>query len=227
MKKLLLLFTSILFLFAPILSFWFSEDALYENSKPTVQKAQLIHSYIQWLKKQILLFQEQYNIGENNLLWKELHSLDTMIKILQSMEKSPSNENEKNIKIILDELKKSKKNITTILKQSKDTYEKSLQKKKKAYISIWKKLNQQLSGIILKIYKIIQQKDIDKNGIEVFWENEKLIIQSLKNLHEESKKLSHFENKVFVKENNMKEYFIQILKNIKQEMLTINKIWLY
>jgi hypothetical protein len=25
----------------------------------------------------------------------------------------------------------------------------------------------------------------------------------------------------------MKEYFIQILKNIKQEMLTINKIWLY
>ena len=208
-------------LFLLLLMFWgiwvYGENNASTNHN---SQAELIHSYILDLKWKILLFKKQYKIEKDEILENEIEKLSTMILALERIKK-------KNIKIekkkralslILEELKQSKNKITSILLIKKRNFEKELLTKKNAFAILWKKLSSQLDDIIVRIYKTIEKNWISKQ--------EQDIVSSLKKLYTISRDLNSFTSVRFESVEEMKQRFIENLKEIKKLLLIIKKIWI-
>jgi hypothetical protein len=222
MKKIILF----LLIFIIAVSNWFYSVCFSYEYSSDIQKAELIQTYIINLKKKIVLFNKKYNVVNDIDLKRELNELNFIVTALSSVINSKVDpiKNKKIITLVISKIKKSKIRITTILKKKKDKFEKNLKIKKDFFSEIWKKISKQLDNIIMKIYTLIKSKDIDNNGIWKIWKKEKMIISSLKNLNNSSLKLKYFWNSHFIWEKEMKIKFINLLKDIKKEILFIKNI---
>lgn len=220
MKKLVLLLLIInITLSLNILSMPLShaEDTkAYSDTK----KTELISTYIKNLKKEINIFKKRYEIENNESLENEVLELDNLLNILNNLNKKIiwEQDKEKIIKIILEKLKKSKDIIKNILKIKKTKYEKEFNIKREFYLKIWDKLNKQINNLIVNVY------DVYKN-IDYLWEKETSIIILLKDLNKESLKLKNFKFFNFNTQTEMSTSMVRILKNIKNDILELKKIW--
>jgi hypothetical protein len=166
-----------------------------------------------------VLFQEKYNIYSNkdlDLLLIEIENLILISKNIKNKKIEWYNSKEisshivKRIKIINSKLE-------LILTQEKNIFQNNLQKKKDIYSKIWLKAGKQLIVIIEKL-----GNRVTKSNISI--EKKMKIIIHLKNLQKNSKKLRDLKNNDFDNQWELQEYFVSILKEIREDMGTIKII---
>lgn len=210
-----------------MLSGWFHSISFSDehNKESHIQKAELIYTYINDLKEKIILFEEKYDVKTDKNLEQEIHELGGMLRILKSIQVGDIDEktSKEAMVLIIDKLKKSKNNITSILKKKKEGFEKRLENKKKVFSRLWEKVSTQLDDLIKQIFKKMKERGFGKDGI---WERERQLITSLNTLFKENIKLQRFWDSNFSSEKEMKIKFLRILKKIKREMMVLKKTWL-
>jgi hypothetical protein len=189
------------------------------NNKSSYTQFDLLETYLTKHKHKIELFQEKYNIYSNkdlDLLLIEIENLTLISKNIKNKKIEWYNSKEisshivKRIKIINSKLE-------LILTQEKNIYQNNLKKKKEIYSKIWLKAGKQLIIIIEKLGNRVTKSNI---SIEI---KMKIIIH-LKNLQKNSKKLRDLTNNDFDNQWDLQEYFVSILKEIRDDMSTIKKI---
>ncbi len=211
MKKILyLIFFTTLFLFFNNV---FSAEIKY-NTENNIKKAILLEDYITKHKSKIENFIKKYKINNNIDIKNDIKWLnDTIIALKKIQTKDIEKEIAENvIKSILIKIKNINNNLKIKLKAEKNKIETKLNKKKELYSKLWIKLSNKINDINLKI-----ALKIFKNKKELS-EKELKIKENLIKLNKESKKLKNFWNINFKSENEIKNSFIRILKNIKKEI---------
>jgi len=204
-------------IFIPNIQAFQSESNI--NSKNSYTQFDLLETYLTKHKHKIVLFQEKYNIYSNkdlDLLLIEIENLILISKNIKNKKIEWYNSKEisshivKRIKIINSKLE-------LILTQEKNIFQNNLQKKKDIYSKIWLKAGKQLIVIIEKL-----GNRVTKSNISI--EKKMKIIIHLKNLQKNSKKLRDLKNNDFDNQWELQEYFVSILKEIREDMGTIKII---
>ena len=202
-------------------------NAYTENTELNIKKAQLISNYITELEDKIILFKKKYSLWENVALSQNIVELDTMKNALNSISTTQVDKDiaEKVTVLVIQKLKSSKEKIETILRGEKQNFETRFAHKKDFYNKVCLQLNKTLNQIIIVMYNNLKTTDIDNNGISKIGSNENKTIWYLKDLNEDSLKLKNFISTSFNNEEEMTNTLIQILRDIKENMLAIKKIW--
>lgn len=195
-------------------NFWNTNAINQVNTQNNIDKAILIEDYIKRHKANIENFIIKYDLEKNESLKKEISILNESIKALEKI-KNHKVEKEKADEVIsgvLNTIKNTNESLKTKLKIEKNIFEKKLKQKQELYVKIWIKIASKIDNINLKIAQNIFK---DK---EVLSMKESKIRESLIKLNKESKKLKNFWSFQFNSENEIKDSFIRILKNIKREV---------
>lgn len=211
----------VIFLICMFLSLFHVEilHAEENNKNQTILQAELLSKYVVKHSLNIENFKKKYNISDSSQINNQLQKLQKYQLVLQKIQekritgevaKKSMHDILKNIKIINSQLKYS-------FIEEKKNYELRLEKKKKWYASAGKKLSKQLDTINIKIAKKILQNKSNLSSREKRIKNHLII------LNQESKKLSTIESKTFETEEELKNYFVQILKKVRTEMIALKK----
>lgn len=206
----------LLFLIYVCLPFMNADITFAQSSsqKEVTIQAELIQKYVKQHKINIEKFISKYEIVNNNSLNLKLRELETFQVLLYKIEKRDYTENEAKIKInqILSWIKRINEEFKITLTIEKNNFEKRLERKKAAYSKIWKKLSIQLDRINIGVAKKIFQNKTTLSQKDL------IIKKHLLSLDNESKKLENIGNINFRSQNEIRQAFIRILKNIKREM---------
>lgn len=215
MKKIIWIIISIFYL---SITNTYSNNIEY-NTESNIQKAILIEDYVIKHKERINKIIENYEIKWNSSLNDDLEILNESINELRKAENiNIEKEKAENImKNVLEKIKKVNDSLKEKLKIEKEKYEKRILLKKQAYAELWKKIAYKINNINLMIAKKITNKDEDLTSNELKLKN------NLINLNRENQKLMNFWNLEFNSEKEIKETFIQILRNIKTEVILMKK----
>ena len=114
----------------------------------------------------------------------------------------------------MKKLRKINDELKNLLKEKKELFEEQLKNKALSYSKLWKKVSLWLNNLIKKIAIITKNKNIEKS-------KKKQILVHLRKLELYSNNLKNFINIEFSNEKELKVWFIEILKNIKIEMIWI------
>lgn len=212
----------IFFIILLILSFginnevWANKTSWSIIQSITIKKINLIEKYIIEHKRKIELFAKKYNVINDKELNSHLRDLSDIIKILWKLKTWNYNKvdiNEVILKIV-KKLRKINDELKNLLKEKKELFEEQLKNKALSYSKLWKKVSLWLNNLIKKIAIITKNKNIEKS-------KKKQILVHLRKLELYSNNLKNFINIEFSNEKELKVWFIEILKNIKIEMIWI------
>ena len=219
MKKLLLILIFCLSLNIQVFSADENTSDYWVENNLIIKKAKLVEKYINEHRNKIILFTEKYEIKNNAKIEEKIDILEEMIDVLRTIqEKNIVDERwEKALVTILQKLKTINKELQFLLIQEKEKYNNNIASKKASYSKLWIKLSEQLNRVILKLIWTIKDK-------ENLTDNEKQLISHLKELEKEKLKLKNIWNNNFKNSAEIKSYFLQILKNMKKEMINIKKL---
>lgn len=217
MKKIvyLIIYTTLLLTFSNS----FASDIEY-NTDSNIKKAILVEDYIIRHKEKIENFLDNYDIKDNKELNNDLKILNDSIIAIRKIQNTDIEKKkaEDIIQNILNRIKTVNENLKVKLKIEKELYEKKLDQKKQAYSLLWKKISDKIYNINLKLARNILK---DKQNLSF---KELQIKNNLINLNKESQRLKNFWDMEFKSEYDIKETFINILKNIKNEINLMNKV---
>ncbi len=184
------------------------------NTKTNINWANLIEKYLIKLKEEIQLFNEKYDI-----IW-DVETDEFLIKIekmISSLRKIQTTSIEKNtaedvMRSVINELKTFNPKIKTYLKKKKIQIQIKTNNTKTNYVLFSQKLSKSLTRLINDFYFM----KITKNKDEI-WTH-------LRKLERENTKLLNFKDTRFNNPSEVKSKFIQILNNIKKEIIEIKKL---
>lgn len=184
------------------------------NSQTNINWAKLIEKYLINLKYEIQTFNEKYDITWDVETDEFLIKIDKMISSLRkiqtiSLEKSTA---EDVMRSIINELKTFNPKIKSYLKKKKIAVQIQTTNTKNNYVVFSQKLSKSLSKLINDFYSMNISKN--KNEIEIH----------LKNLKNYNNRLLSFRDLKFNNPSGVKSKFIQILNNIKNEIIEIKKL---
>ncbi|MFA5917345.1 MAG: hypothetical protein WC850_03885 [Candidatus Gracilibacteria bacterium] len=184
------------------------------NSQTNINGAKLIEKYLINLKYEIQTFNEKYDITGDVETDEFLIKIDKMISSLRkiqtiSLEKSTA---EDVMRSIINELKTFNPKIKSYLKKKKIAVQIQTTNTKNNYVVFSQKLSKSLSKLINDFYSMNISKN--KNEIEIH----------LKNLKNYNNRLLSFRDLKFNNPSGVKSKFIQILNNIKNEIIEIKKL---
>lgn len=184
------------------------------NTQTNINWAKLIEKYLINLKYEIQTFNEKYDITWDVETDEFLIKIDKMISSLRkiqtiSLEKSTA---EDVMRSIIDELKTFNPKIKSYLKKKKIAVQIQTTNTKNNYILFSQKLSKSLSKLINDFYSMEITKN--KNEVEI----------QLRKLKKENTKLLNFNDLRFNNPSEVKSKFIQILNNIKSEIIEIKKL---
>lgn len=211
-------FFKLLILLITIFSYnsWYSYD-LEEN----FQNVDLIEKYLQNHRIKINTVINKYNLENDTEIKVELSRIDNILSTINKI-KSKKIDNKKEdeiIKIIINEIKSINNELKISLKIKIDNHEKELEKTIKVYHEIWLKISKKLDELYTKFYK----KDLNEKRVITIEESK--LKNSINNLYSSSKKLSKFDKIKFTNKEEVKESFIRILREIKDDIKTIKKYY--
>lgn len=195
----------------------FSSEELEKSKYYT--EFNLLESYLIEHKQKIILFQEKYNIKDNfqlDILLNEIENLSIISQKIKYQELEWYNSAEisnhiiKRIKYINGELK-------VLLTQEKNKYQENVENKHKIYSNIWIKAGNYIITLIQQLANIVTQSDITT-------EKKMKIFIDLKNLENNSKKLIDFWKTKYENIEKIQEDFIFIIKEIREDMISIKEI---
>ena len=184
-------------------------------------------NYIVELKDKIMLFKKKYALWDNEALNQSFIELDQMKNALDSISTLDVDKDiaEKVSLLVIQKLKTNKEKIEHILHIEKNKFEVRFAHTKEFYNKICLQLNKTLNQIIIFMYNSLKTTDIDNNGLWKIRSLENKTIAYLKDLNEDSRQLKNFISMDFTSEDEMTNTLITILRNIKENMLAIKKIW--
>lgn len=184
------------------------------NTQTNINWAKLIEKYLINLKYEIQSFNEKYDIIWDVETDEFLIKIDKMITSLRKIQTISIEKNtaEDVMRSIIDELKTFNPKIKYYLKKKKIAVQIETTNTKNNYVIFSQKLSKSLSKLINDFYSMEISKN--KNEIEVH----------LKNLKSYNNRLLNFKELKFNNPSGVKSKFIQILNNIKNEIIEIKKL---
>lgn len=187
--------------------------------KSNIEKTLLIEKYLLWHKEKIVNFSMKYNIENDNEIKNSIDKINYLIESLNKIQNNNLDEVKENLLIstILSEIKKVNDFLKITLKKKKDNFEYNLKVKKDFYSNLWYKL----SFRIEEIYNFIYDKNVFENNY--LNEKETIIKNALIEINSLSKDLKYFWYKDFENQEQIKNEFILILKNIRKQILILKK----
>ena len=184
------------------------------NTQTNINWAHLIEKYLIKLKDEVQTFNEKYDITWDVETDEFLIKIDKMISSLRKIQTISLEKNtaEDVMRSVINELKTFNPKIKSYLKKKKIAVQIQTTNTKNNYIIFSQKLSKSLSKLINDFYSM----KISKNKDEI--ENH------LKNLKNYNNKLLSFKDLKFNNPSGVKSKFIQILNNIKNEIIEIKKL---
>ena len=211
----------ILFFLLPVsyvdANIWEYEDSVKTDSN--FSEFGLLENYLRNHKKKLVLFQQKYEIYNNQQFNYLLNEIDKLQRLSQSVYENKKINYDR--KLVWDEIVKKIKDINIQLKEiliyEKLKFEQNLLKKHNAYSkiseeiwsSIYKKIEQQV--------EIIKQSNLSK-------QNKLKIVIHLRNLEKNALVLKNFKNLTFENQTQMSQKFNTIFKEIKNDLKEINNL---
>jgi len=188
--------------------------------KSNIEKTMLIEKYLLWHKEKIINFSMKYEVENDVEIKKSLGRINYLIESLNKIQNNSLDEDKENLVIttILSEIKKVNDDLKLTLQKKKDSFEVNLKIKKDFYSNLWYKL----SFKIEEIYNVMYDEKLYNNNY--LNENETKTKNALNEINSLSKDLKYFSYKDFDSQNQIKQEFIQILKDIRKQILILKKI---
>lgn len=196
---------------------YISAESNNDSQKEIILRAELIQKYIVQHKENIQNFIDEYSIKNNISLDRKLQELNTFSILIYKIQTGQISwsDAKKSINQILTGIKRINEEFKWLLKKEKEIFETKLAKRKVLYSRIGLQLSKKLDQINIQIAK----KVLDwKTNLT---DREKQLRVHMIRLNNESKKLQNINNIPFKSEQEIKQAFIRILKNIRREMLWI------
>lgn len=187
--------------------------------KSNIEKTILMWKYLSWHRENIINFAIKYELENDIDINKYIDKIDFLIDSLNKIQTNNFDKDREDLLIstILNEIKKINEQLKVVLIIKKNGFEKDLKIKKEMYSKIANKL----SIKILEIHDLLNNNDLrDK---KILTENELKLKTALKQIENLSKKLKYFSYIEFEKPSQVKEEFLNILKQIKEQISIIKK----
>ncbi|MDQ7009457.1 MAG: hypothetical protein Q9M94_04175 [Candidatus Gracilibacteria bacterium] len=188
-----------------------------QNTDKNIEQAESIENGVVEFKNKLLIIQKKYKLEKNTTINNSIKDLGEIIYILRKIQTTKINRNtaEKVIKIVINDLQ----NISISTKQYLKNIKSNLDRSKNRYNTISMDLYYKLNKITLAFIRYYQNKD--KNKINT---KDKEIIKIVQNIYSNSLKIKNFKNIDFYNKEDMKNYLINILNNIKDDFRKIREI---
>lgn len=187
------------------------------NTENNIEWARLIEKYLSKLKNELLIFNTKYDIKWDKETDDFFKKIDKMIFSLRKIQTISIEKNiaEEVMSSIIAELKNLNPKVKSYLKNKKIEIEKKTDEVKNNYSVFAEKLSKSLSIFTIELSLKLKK-----------WEqvNKEIIMEHIKNLEKENKKLLNFRNISFNNPSEIKSSFIRILNNIKREISEIKKL---
>ncbi len=183
-----------------------------------IGKLNIFENYLENQKVNIKKFYSIYWIDRSENINDVLIETDKIITNIKRIKKTNPNDKEKEIilKVIADKISVLSKNTKKHIKREVENYEEDLKEKKHYYNKVAKKITKSIEKINLNVYnKKIKNKD--------FSLKKQKITNNLINLKKITKKLENFRKIDFKNKNQMKKTFLNILLEIKNEIINLKQ----
>lgn len=225
MKKIFIyiFFITILFLNKEVGAISYTEEIKLDlnpvivNTENNINWARLIEKYLSKLKKELEIFNTKYDITWDKETTDFFKKIDKMILSLRKIQTISVEKNtaEEVMSSIIKEMKELNPKIKKYLKNKKISIEKETSKVKENYSDFSEKLSKSLSIFTIELSLKLKKSEI---------KNKDIILEHIKNLEKENRKLVNFDNIFFNNPSEVKSSFIRILNNIKREISEIKKL---
>lgn len=190
-----------------------------ENTQANINKAKLIKKYALNYKKEIKNLLKIYQIPTSPLLSRSMKEIDIMIDSLNKIEVKniEKTDADKIISSVIFWLKKINQKLTPYLKDGQLSFQKSLKKRKARYIKIGNILSKSLENFIQKLSLALTKK-------KKLTPSNKEVVRSLVRLDKTVDKIKEFQKIDFKTKQDMKNYYIKIIKSIRREIKIIKNL---
>lgn len=190
-------------------------NPIIKNTEKNINQASAIENEVADFRKKLILIQKKYKLENDNIIKKSIEDLYEIIYILRKIQTTKINKNTANyvIKVVINDLK----NINIVTKSYLKNIKLKLNKSKEKYNKISIRLNKTLNKITLSFIKYYQKK-------ENITKKDKKIIKIVQEIYSKSLKLKEFKNIIFYNEEDMRQYLVKILKDLKKDFRKIKDI---
>lgn len=190
-------------------------NPIIKNTEKNINQASAIENEVVDFRKKLILIQKKYKLENDNIIKKSIEDLYKIIYILRKIQTTKINKNTANyvIKVVINDLK----NINIVTKSYLKNIKLKLNKSKEKYNKISIRLNKTLNKITLSFIKYYQKK-------ENITKKDKKIIKIVQEIYSKSLKLKEFKNIIFYNEEDMRQYLVKILKDLKKDFRKIKDI---
>lgn len=187
------------------------------NTENNINWSRLIEKYLLKLKNELEIFNTKYDIKWDKETSDFFKKIDKMVFSLRKIQTISVEKNvaEDVMSSIIKELKTLNPKVKSYLKNKKIIIESETSKVKDNYSIFSKKLSKSLSIFTIELTLRLKKSES---------KNKESILEHIKNLEKENKKLLNFENIDFNNASEVKSSFLRILNNIKREITEIKKL---
>jgi len=195
-------------------TYWSGNIDAWISSKTS--SIQLLINYANEYQIQINALFTKYEIDNKDIISAFNNNISNINTTLKNTENENVSSVEKNevISKSINSLKNLNNKMKIYLDQEKILFEKRIQKTQRIYSNIWERVSPVLDDIIQSITNLLSKK-------KTLSENDKKIVKSLVVLRSENIKIKNFSNIKFWSEDQMKDYFKEIIISIRSEILLI------
>ncbi|MDD3793272.1 MAG: hypothetical protein PHI37_00470 [Candidatus Gracilibacteria bacterium] len=188
--------------------------------KSNIEKTILMGKYLTGHKENIINFAIKYDLENDADINKYIDKINFLIDSLDKIKTNNFDKEREDLLIstILNEIKKINEQLKVVLIIKKNNFEKDLKVKKEMYSKIANKL----SIKIIEIHDLLYNSNNLKEK-KILTENELKLKNALKQIETLSKKLKYFSYIEFEKPSQIKKEFLNILKQIKEQISIIKK----
>ncbi len=188
-------------------------------SQSDIWAAKLLQDYVKSYRDKINSLLDSYNAKESliiELANDDLKQMSRSLDIIQYKSVNPDVVNDV-MKSIVSDLKTLNNRMKIYLEQEKILHKERVEQIKIKYIKIWSKISLILDNIILSLSNSLIEK-------ETLSSEEKSIVRSLVVIRQQNEKITAFKNIEFHSEQEMKDYFRNIINILRTEIISIKNI---
>jgi len=190
-----------------------------ENSTEIINKAKLLEKYARNYKSELIRVHSLFQIKNSTVLRESNEEIENMIDALVKIQSKyiAQEDADQVLASIVEWLKDVNQKVEPYIKIQQGIYQEKLERTKNRYIEIGVRISDALLAFIRKLSTSL-------NRIEKLTPDQKEVVKSLARLNEEREKIQWFERSRFKTTNEMKLYYIEIIKSIRKEIILIREL---
>ncbi len=187
--------------------------SVFADTEYNIKQAELIERYITKYKKEVTTLRNKYKLYNSEVIknnFSEIEWLLFWLKIIKEW-KTWNTPPEEVLKKVLTKFKTINSELKIYLEK-----EKRLSEKKSYYVNIWGKIKD-------KVYKLSSKMNTVLKKNKNLTEKEKKILEHLNKLEEIVKSIDYMERGNFESSEEMRNYLIKVVINMKGEIILLKK----